>query len=130
MLDRGFDWDTVQMPVNAFDHHWTSFQKSILPQALTKNMGVIAMKTLGGSPGQFVNNAKVLTAEECLRYTMNLPVSTVVSGMDSMERLRANIGTAKNFEPLAEEEVAAILAKCEEAARDGKFEPYKEKTPA
>jgi predicted aldo/keto reductase-like oxidoreductase len=127
MLDRGFDWDTVQMPVNAFDHHWTSFQKAILPQALKKDMGVIGMKTLGGSPGQFVNRANLLTAEECLRYTMNLPVSTVVSGMDTMERLQANIATAKRFEPLDEEEVKAILAKCAEAAQGGKYEPYKHK---
>lgn len=127
MLDRGFDWDTVQMPINAFDHHWTSFQNSILPQAVKRNMGVIAMKTLGGSPGQFVNNANVLTADECLRYAMNLPVSTVVSGMDSLERLTANIATAKSFVPLTEEEVASILAKCAEAARDGQFEPYKKR---
>ena len=128
MLDGGFDWDTVQMPINAFDHHWTSFQNSILPQAIEKNMGVIAMKTLGGSPGQFVNNAKILTAAQCLRYAMNLPVSTVVSGMDTFDKLKANIATAKAFEPMANEEVADILARCHDAAQGGQYEPYKEKT--
>ena len=45
----------------------------------------------------------------------------------SQERLMANIATAKRFAPLAEEEVARILAKCAEAARDGQFEPYKKR---
>ena len=130
MIARGFDWDTVQMPVNAVDHHWTSFQRAVLPEAMKRNLGVIGMKSLGGSPGQFVNKAKILTARECLHYAMNMPVSTVVSGIDSMEKLRENVGTAKSFRPLSEEEVAAILAKAAPIAEGGEFEPYKRKTVA
>lgn len=130
MIEGGFDWDTAQMPINAVDHHWTSFQKSVLPEAMKRNFGIIGMKSLGGSPGQFVNKAKVLTARECLQYAMNLPVSTVVSGIDSMEKLRENVAAAKSFEPLDEEAVAAILAKALPIAEGGEFEPYKRKTVA
>ncbi|MFO7974907.1 MAG: aldo/keto reductase [Candidatus Hydrogenedentota bacterium] len=130
MIKRGFDWDTVQMPINAVDHHWTSFQKSVLPEAKKRNLGIIAMKSLGGSPGQFVNKAKVLTARECLHYAMNLPVAAVVSGIDSMEKLRENLAAAKSFEPLSEEQIASILAKAAPIAEGGKFEPYKRKTVA
>lgn len=130
MIDGGFDWDTVQMPINPVDYHWTSFQKSVLPEARKRNLGIIGMKSLGGSPGQFVNNAKVLTARECLHYAMNMPVSTVVSGIDTVEKLKENLASAKRFEPLSEETVTAILAKAAPIAQGGNFEPYKRKTVA
>ena len=96
------------MPVNAVDHHWTSFQRAVLPEAMKRNIGVIGMKSLG-SPGQFVNKAKILTARECLHYAMNMPVSTVVSGIDSMEKLRKR-GDRQELQAAQREEVAAILA--------------------
>lgn len=128
MIERGFPWDTVQMPINALDHHWLSFQNTVLPKAREKGMGVIGMKSLGGSPGQIVANAKVLSAEECLHYAMNLPVSTVVSGMDTMEYLQANLAAAKSWQPLSEEQVASILEKAGAVADGGQFEPYKVKS--
>ncbi len=126
MIDRGFAWETVQMPVNPLDHHFTSFQNSVMRSAIEKKIAVIAMKTLGGSPGQFVNRGKFLTVKDCLHYTLNLPVATVVSGMDSVEKLRENLAIARAFKPLDREAVVEILAKCEEEAKTGQFEPYKQ----
>lgn len=127
MIERGFAWDALQMPVNAVDHHWTSFEKSVLPKAIEKGIGVIGMKSLGGSPGQFVNRANVFTAAECLRYAMSLPVASVVSGIDTMERLEENLAIAKAFEPLTQDELAAMLSRSREIADGGTFEPYKDK---
>ncbi len=130
LLDGGFAWDTVQMPINAFDYqNPVSFSQRILPQLLEKEIGPIGMKSMGGTPGRFVNEAGVLTAEECLRFSMNMPVATVVSGMDSMERLQSNLATVRAFEPLAQEEVERILAKCKEVAVTGEQERYKRKEP-
>ncbi len=125
MIDRGFDWETVQMPLNILDHHFRSFEREILPKAIEKEIGVIAMKTLGGSPGQIPAKAKLATVAECLRYAMTLPVSTVVSGIDSMDYLKQNLATTKNFTPMTEEERAEILSRTQEIARDGEYEPYK-----
>lgn len=125
MFERGFGWETIQIPVNPLDHHFTSFQNSAMRTALEKNMGIIAMKTLGGSPGQFVNVGKFLTVKDCLHYALNLPVSTVVSGMDSLEKLKQNLDIVREFKPLSENDVVAILAKSEEYAMTGRFEPYK-----
>jgi uncharacterized protein len=129
MIDRGYGWDTVQMPLNLFDHHWTSFGKQVLPKALAKDIGVIGMKSLGGSPGQLANVAKTYTVEECLHFAMNLPVASVVSGMTSVDQLERNIAAAKSFTPLTEEELAEILARGAEPAQGGRFEPFKQKTP-
>ena len=131
MIDLGFAWDATQMPINPCDHHWVSFERGVLPKAVENNIGVIAMKTLGGSlrkwAGELVENAKVVTAEECLRYAMSLPVTTVASGMDSMDVLQKNLAIAKSFKPLEEAQLADILARCQAAAQGGEYEPYKKK---
>jgi predicted aldo/keto reductase-like oxidoreductase len=122
MIERGFAWDTVQMPENPFDPHYSSFEKEVLPKALEKNIGVIAMKTMGG--GNLLKTGAV-KPEECLRYAMTLPVSTVVSGMDSMEKLQANLAAAKSFEPMPAEAVAELLARTQALAAKGEHEHYK-----
>lgn len=122
MIEKGFAWDTVQMPLNIFDYHFRSFQQKVVPAAVEKNMGIIAMKTMGGGG---LLESQAVTPEECLRYAMNLPVSTVCSGMDSMEKLKKNIATAKSFKPLGEPEVAALREKAKALAADGKYEAYK-----
>ena len=127
MLDGGFEWETIQMPTNAFDHHWTSFEHSILPRALDKNIGVIGMKSLGGQ-AQFLG-PELLTAKECLHYAMNLPIASVVCGMDNMDFLRQGIEAARTFRPLEEEEVAELLARCSGAAAGGDLEYYKAGSP-
>ncbi len=127
MIERGYAWDTVQMPLNPFDHHWESFEHTILPMALERDMGVIGMKSLGGTPGQIVNNSGALSARECIHYAMNLPVSTVVLGMERPELLDEDIAIAKEFRPLEEDEVRDILAKAEEDALTGEYETYKER---
>lgn len=126
MIDRGFEWDSIQMPLNVFDHHFRSFEHEVLPKANSKNMGVIAMKTMGGTPG-VIPKTGVVTPAECLRYSMSLPVSTVCSGMDSMEVLKANLEVAKAFRPYSEGEREAVLAKTAAEASDGAHEVYKTK---
>ena len=85
-------------------------------------MGIIAMKTLGGNAA-FVRDG-TLSAAEALRYSMALPVSTVVSGMDSMDHLKENIATAKAWQPYGEGELDALLARVADHS-DGRYEPFK-----
>jgi uncharacterized protein len=124
MIGRGFEWDTVQMPLSVLDYHYRSFQEAVLPLANEKNLGVIAMKTLGGFPESIMSTGKV-TARECMHYAMSLPVSAVCSGMDTMAVLRENLETAKQFTPMAEEAQAELLARAAEPAADGSLEIYK-----
>jgi predicted aldo/keto reductase-like oxidoreductase len=124
MLAGDFDFDTIQMPLGILDYHFRSFQQNVLQKALDKNMGVLAMKTLGGSPGA-VPESGAATVAECLRYAMSLPVSTVVSGMETMEQLKQNLATAKAFVPMDEAELAALRTRTEPFGNDGRFESYK-----
>jgi len=128
MIFRGFDWETVQMPINILDQHFLSFSKNVLPVAVKKNIGVIAMKTLAGPPG-VIHKEGIAKAEDAMRFAMTLPVSTVCSGMDSLEVLHKNLKTAREFKPMTEEEIATLLSGVIKYSMNGKHEGYKTYIP-
>jgi predicted aldo/keto reductase-like oxidoreductase len=109
MIERGYPWDTVQMPLNLGDYHRkVSYQKDVLPLAVEHNIGVIGMKSNGfGKLGE----AGIAKPVEGLRYAMSLPVATVVSGIDSMEILEENLNMFHNFTPLTRKETKELQAR-------------------
>lgn len=123
MLNRGFQFDTVQMPINCFDPAYRSFEREVLPVAVQKGMAVFSMKSMGGSGEPIVHGA--LTPTEALSYAMSVPgVSTTISGMDSMQVLDQNLLILAGFKPLSEEQMAA-LRKHGQHFNDGRYELFK-----
>ncbi len=122
MIFRGFDWETVQMPINVVDKHYLSFTNNVLPVAEKANIGVIAMKTLAGGR---LHKENILTPDQALRFAMTLPVSTVCSGMNTVDELKENVATARNFKPMEEEEMHTLLERAIPYALNGKYEWYK-----
>lgn len=117
-----FLFDSVQMPLNVMDAHFDSFQKMVLPVLEKQNIGALGMKPMGDS---IILQSKTVTPVECLQYAMNLKVTTVITGCDSMQILHQALNTARNFQPLSATEVAALLAKTATVARNGRYEMYK-----
>src|SRR4051794_8981103 len=115
-------FDTVQMPLNVMDAHFRSFEREVLPLLTKDNIGVLGMKSMGS---RFILESKVVTPIECLHYAMNLPVSTVITGIDSMEILEQAVTAASTFSPLSEAEVRALLDRTRPAALEGKYERFK-----
>ncbi len=99
MLSMPFEWASVQMPLNVMDVHYRSFQKQVLPMLLQRNIGALAMKSLGGN-GSIVTKAGV-PVEEALRYVLSLPISTLVSGIDSEKILDQNLKIVRGFQPIS-----------------------------
>jgi aryl-alcohol dehydrogenase-like predicted oxidoreductase len=127
MLARGFAFDTVQMPLNAFDGTgFHSFEHQVLPRLNERGIAALGMKSMGGV-GDPVKQG-VLTAAEALGYAMSLPVASVVSGIDSMAVLHQNLNLAGGFTPLPEAELARIRAKVAPAATEGRYELFKTTT--
>jgi predicted aldo/keto reductase-like oxidoreductase len=122
MLDRGYAWDTVQMPLNVMDPHYKSFEKEILPVLLERDIGVIAMKTMASD---HILRANVVRPDEGLRYVWSKPVATIVSGMDTLEVLEANVASAQRFKPMSPDEQEELLARTKEAGSSGEYEPFK-----
>ncbi len=116
---------TVQIPLNVMDAHYDSFGKKVLPVLLKHGIAPLAMKSMG-SP--YILQSKTVTPVECLQYAMNLPVSVVITGCDSMAILEQALTVARDFKPLSAAQVSALLAKTREAAAGGKYERYKSTT--
>ena len=126
MLSHDFPFDTVQMPLNALDATFRSFEQQVLPEAKKRGIAVLGMKSLGGSGEIAVNGA--VTAEEGLRYAMSLPVATTISGIDSLVVLEQNLRVARGFQPFAAEQMAAIRERVRTLAADGRYELFKTTT--
>ena len=122
---NGFLFDAVQMPLNVMDAHFESFEKKVLPVLFENNIGIVGMKPIGNN---IILKSNTVTAVECLQYAMSLPVSTVITGCDSLEILQQAIDTARNLRPLSPDSRAALLARTAHAAAKGQYEVYKTET--
>ncbi|MGH9659997.1 MAG: aldo/keto reductase, partial [Bryobacteraceae bacterium] len=126
MLAKPYAWDAAQMPINVCDAHYRSFQKEVVPVCQQKNVGVIGMKGLaGGHPqGRLLSHAG-LTADECYRYSLSLPIASQVVGINTMAHLKQDIALARNFKPFSDAEKAALVARVKDVAGDGRHELFK-----
>ncbi len=123
MLQGGYPFDTVQMPLNPLDDSFRSFQREVLPMAAQKGLAVFGMKSMGGS-GEMISKG-ALTPTEALGFAMSLPgVSTTISGMDSMQVLDQNLEILRNFKPLTNEQMEALRTHGKQF-QDGRYELYK-----
>ena len=124
MLDTGFPFDAVQMPLNAFDAtHVMSFERTVLPVLTERGIAPLGMKPLSGHGDPVRMGA--LTAREALRYAMSLPVACTISGADSLLVVQQNLEIAQEFVPMTAEEMQGLRDRCRGYAADGRFEVYK-----
>ena len=117
-----FEFDAVQLPLNVMDAHFRSFEKLVLPELGERGIGVLGMKAMGNG---VILKSGVVSAEECLRYALTLPVSVQITGCDSEEILEQALRVAREFRPMTREEVRALLARTAGVASKGEFELFK-----
>ena len=117
-----FHFDAVQMPLNVMDAHFRSFEDQVLPVLLKDEIGVEAMKTFGDN---YILRSKIVQPIEALHYSMTLPTSVVITGIDNLQVLDQAIEAARTFKPMTKEEIATLLGRTREAATNGQFELYK-----
>ena len=92
-----FPFDSVLCALSALDHFILSFAEEFLPVANARGVAIIGMKVMGlGVLAPFY--------EKALRYTLGLPISTAIVGMETMEQLEKNLLVAETFKPLTDEE--------------------------
>jgi len=117
-----FHFDTVQMPLNVMDAHFRSFEKQVLPVALSEGIAVLGMKSMGSG---VILKSNAVTPVQCLQYALTLPTSVVITGIDSMEILEQAITTARTFRPLTESQMKSLLAATAKCAMEGRYELFK-----
>ncbi|HEX7158109.1 MAG TPA: aldo/keto reductase [Edaphobacter sp.] len=119
---HNFHFDTVQMPVNVMDAHFRSFTKDVMPVALEQGIGILAMKTFGD---HFILDSNTVKPIEALHYSLTLPISVVITGIDSPQILEQALTAARTFKPMSQTEIASLLSRTREAALTGKYELFK-----
>ena len=117
-----FRFDAVQMPLNVMDAHFHSFEHQVVPALVKDVIGVLGMKPLGFGA---ILRSNTVNAVECLHYALNLPTSTVITGIDRLEILDQAVEAASTFKPMSQEQVAALLARTADAAATGNYEQFK-----
>ena len=119
---HGFHFDTVQMPINVMDAHFRSFQHEVMPVAKKQGTGVLAMKTFGD---HFILDSGTVQPIDALHYSLTLPVSVVITGIDSQKVLDQALTAVSSFKPMSDTQIASLLSKTKEAAMTGTFELFK-----
>ena len=97
-----------QMPVNPADPHFDSFVTHVLPKCVEAGIGILAMKTLaygrffGGNKGWLRTDVSVkpaipgvISLEDVFGFVWSLPISTLISGMESVEHVKQNAAIAR-----------------------------------
>ena len=116
-----FDFDTLLTTLNPVSRR-KPYRDELLPVANQKQMGVIAMKVMGGGNGCLVSGNPVkqllqpyhdetehqVSAVALIEYTLSLPVSTAVIGVASVEQLKSNILVASVSTPMPQDERGRI----------------------
>jgi aryl-alcohol dehydrogenase-like predicted oxidoreductase len=118
-----FDFDTVLTTFNPTARR-VPYQRVVLPVARRKNMGILAMKVMGGGLGSLaVGNPikndtdqywyhddapRQAEAGVLIRYALGLPISAAIVGMHSVEQLSTNVAAVRNERPLRTQERQAL----------------------
>ena len=121
-VQHGFQFDTVQMPVNALDHHYDSFGQRVIPLAQKHGIAVLGMKPLSNGA---ILKTNTISAVEALHYAMSVPVTVTITGCESLANLEQALSVARNFKPMSDQQKIAVLQKTAPVSTSGKFEDYK-----
>lgn len=118
-----YDFDTVLVPLSVTDgaNAEMSFERTVLPLAIEKGMGVVAMKTTGA--GGLIEG-KVVPLADCLNYVWSLPISTAILGCTTVEQVEADVRLASDWKQLDRERMSE-LRKRYSGVDFAKLEPWK-----
>ncbi len=97
-------WDTAMMPLHAADPAYLSFEKTALPVAVERGVGIQAIKVFGKA-----YLLRSLSPTECLRYVLSLPgVHVAICGAGTQGQMEDNIRTVQNFRRMTPEEIEGV----------------------
>lgn len=102
-----YDFDTVLLPINPAEPFYRSFIEHVLPLAVEKGMGVVAMKVY--FRGLVARVPEYAGMGPFFRFALSHQVSTAVIGCDSVEQLEENVYLADSFTPMSQAELAGMM---------------------
>ena len=121
--ERGFLFDAVQMPLNVMDAHFRSFAHLVLPHLVEQGIAVLGMKAFADSV--LLKSGVAITPLEYLHYSLNLPTSVVITGMENQRDLDQAFEAVRTFQPMDRAAVSDLLDRSRPHAVEGKYELFK-----
>lgn len=120
-MEKGIEsgeFETIMVSYNILNDELVD--EKILPLAKEKDVGVIAMKPLGGGalaapPSELEIKAKIpITAEQALRFVLaNDAVCVAIPGMTNIREVEENATVGKNFQAMTETEKQTLIRDAE-----------------
>lgn len=98
---KRFDFDTVLLPINPCEAATDSFADVVVPEAVNRNMGIIAMKVLGR--GLFFQLDDPPETQTLVDYALSHPISTAIIGCDDVQQVLENVDAARAFAPMPDD---------------------------
>ena len=126
---QNYPYDVLMTGFNYFDRfNFPQLEGELLPHCLKQGIGVLGMKAL--ADGYLFRNPTT-----AIRYTLGLPIASLVVGINSRAYLKEDLKIAERFTPLSEKEreklyrsapelgdyVCRLCGKCKDGAG---FEPW------
>ena len=114
-----YEFDTVLTTFNPTKER-RDYESLVLPVVQRQNLGLIAMKIMGGAtrynvvsldgvPAKLVGSEEgKAPADQLLRYVLSLPIHTATTGVSDYVQLRQNLEVCYNFQPLDDQQRQAM----------------------
>ncbi len=105
-----YDWDTVLMPLSVTDgaNQHLSFERTTLPGAVERDLGIMAMKTTGVG---VLHDQGISSLEENLDYVWSLPISTAILGCTTPDQVDRDIRAARAHRQLSKVQMSELRGK-------------------
>ncbi len=121
--ERGFHFDSCQLPLNVMDAHFRSFSHLVVPYLHEHGIAILGMKSFGDTV--LLKSKAPIQPVEYLHYSLNLPTSVVITGIENQRDLDQAFAAVESFRPMDKATVAELLERSKPYALDGKFELFK-----
>ena len=126
-LER-YAFDTVLLPINPAEGCLADgFERSVVPAARARGMGVIGMKVFARGL-LFDPRAGGMSVEAALGYALGADVDTLVVGCDDVAQVRHNARAAQAVPPMNAQERTALETRV--AAQAHQLAYYRRRLPA
>lgn len=122
-LERG-EFDIAMFTVNFVDRHTYNFEEKVVPIARKHNVGVAAMKVLGGSAAGYERkDQRALLAdsdiEPAIHYALGVPgVCTAVLGCKNVGEVYLAGQSARRYRPMSRIQQQAVLKRGKQLSKE------------
>ncbi len=110
--------ELLMCSINHVERHIYGYEEKVLPECRKRNIGVIAMKVLGGPVTGSV--ARLITPQDyadTLRYTWGVQgVCVAIIGIRMPDQLQQALAAARSYKPLTPEEMTGVTARGKQLA--------------